>query len=155
EKRWGPEPCSAIFRDLQGVVWFGGEDNGLARYDGKSFIRFVREDGLSDNTVNSILGTTDGALWVSTARGLSRYDARSFTLFGARDGLPREIRLTKAFSDGTFWIVSGSTPGGDTICHVDGGGVVLTNYTARNGLPGQYVSGVAEAAGSVAWIAGP
>lgn len=40
---------------------------------------FTIEDGLPDNTVNAILQTRNGFLWVGTDGGLARFDGERFT----------------------------------------------------------------------------
>ena len=40
---------------------------------------FTIEDGLPDNTVDTILQTQNGLLWVGTESGLASFDGRTFT----------------------------------------------------------------------------
>lgn len=65
------------FLDNEGVLWFGSND-GVYRYDGKTFTNFSTKDGLCDNQVFSIIEDQDGFLWFGTANGLCRYDRTSF-----------------------------------------------------------------------------
>lgn len=69
------------------------------------------EEGLPQNTVNAILQTRDGFLWVGTSGGLARFDGTRFRKFGLQDGL-RSVRISTLAEDrqGGLWI--GSTGGG-------------------------------------------
>lgn len=68
---------------------------------------WTREQGLPQNTVESIAQTPDGYLWVGTQQGLARFDGVLFTVFRARDteGLPDDMISTLlADRQGTLWI---------------------------------------------------
>ena len=63
-------------------MWFTTNDNGVWRYDGKSFSNFTTKDGLINNSVFSVLEDRSGNLWFGTRNGgLSRYDGKTFTSF--------------------------------------------------------------------------
>ena len=60
----------------------------MSRYDGKSFTHFTEKEGLSNNSVKSILEDKSGNLWFGTyGGGVSRYDGKSFTHFTEKEGL--------------------------------------------------------------------
>jgi ligand-binding sensor domain-containing protein len=44
-------------------------------------------DGLPQNTINAMVQTRDGFLWVGTSGGLARFDGVRFRTFGLEDGL--------------------------------------------------------------------
>ena len=46
-----------------------------------NFERISIEDGLSNNSINQILQTKDGFLWIATKDGLNRYDGKTFKIF--------------------------------------------------------------------------
>lgn len=67
--------------------------------------------GLPQNTVNSIVQTPDGYLWVGTRDGLARFDGVRFTVFGLPEGLQSvEIQTLYVDRQGTLWI--GTSGGG-------------------------------------------
>ena len=72
--KYGNVQCG--LQDKAGNLWFGTTENGLYKYDGKSFSRFLVADGLSSNNINSMLQDKDGKIWIGTAAGLCVYDAR-------------------------------------------------------------------------------
>jgi ligand-binding sensor domain-containing protein len=45
------------------------------------FVNWTTEDGLPQNSVNAILQTQDGYIWLATFGGLVRYDGVQFTIF--------------------------------------------------------------------------
>jgi len=61
-------------QDKAGNLWFGTTGEGVYRYDGKSFTQFTTKDGLSSNTVWSILEDKAGNIWLGTGDGICRYD---------------------------------------------------------------------------------
>jgi len=63
--------------DNAGNLWFGTTGEGVYRYDGISFTNFTTNNGLSSNSVWSILEDKSGSIWFGTDSGLSRYDGKS------------------------------------------------------------------------------
>ncbi|MBK6370681.1 MAG: histidine kinase [Flavobacteriales bacterium] len=57
-------------RDRNGDLWMA-TDQGLVRYDGTTFRHWTKTDGLSDNTVHSLLLDDRDRLWIGTANGIS------------------------------------------------------------------------------------
>ena len=69
-KNAGYGVVSRFMQDKAGNLWFGTTDNGLYKYDGKSFHRFTTNDGLDCNKISCILEDKDGKLLVGTEVGL-------------------------------------------------------------------------------------
>jgi signal transduction histidine kinase/ligand-binding sensor domain-containing protein len=88
------------------------------------------EDGLPQNTVNALLQTRDGFLWVGTSGGLARFDGVRFLKFGLQDGL-RSVRISTLVEDkqGALWI--GTTGGG--LSRRENGR--FTSFGAAEGFP--------------------
>ena len=82
--------------------------------------RFTINDGLSNNSINSIVQTKDGYLWLATKDGLNRYDGQSFKVFKTNSldiySLPENYVMSLLESkDGILWI---GTWGSD-LCRYD------------------------------------
>lgn len=96
------------------------------------FDSWTTDNGLPQVSVNSILQTRDGFLWLTTYGGLVRYDGLRFQVFntGNTKGL-RTSRLTVLFEDreGNLWI---GTEGRGVTRYKDG---AFTTYTTDDGLP--------------------
>jgi signal transduction histidine kinase/ligand-binding sensor domain-containing protein len=69
------------------------------------------EDGLPQNSINTLLQTRDGFLWVGTNGGLSRFDGLQFRNFGLQDGLGAVLITSLAeTASGELWV--GTSGGG-------------------------------------------
>ncbi len=66
--------CS--LKDKQGNLWFGTTGEGVYRYDGKLFTQFIIKDGLSNNSIWSILEDHSGNIWFGTSDGLFKFDGK-------------------------------------------------------------------------------
>ena len=70
---------------------------------------FTIEDGLPDNTIDSIIQTDNGLLWVGTESGLASFDGRTFTPVRLRiPGVasPGAINALAVGPEGDLWIGS-------------------------------------------------
>lgn len=73
---YGNVQCA--LQDKAGNLWFGTTQNGLYKYDGKSFTQFLVTNGLNSNNIYSILEDKDGKIWIGTDTGLCLYDGKTF-----------------------------------------------------------------------------
>lgn len=62
----------SVLQDRQGFMWFATA-NGLARYDGSTFVVYKHDinnpDSLSNNNTFSLIESSDGLLWIGTDPG--------------------------------------------------------------------------------------
>ena len=99
----GNVQCS--LQDKAGNLWFGTGANGLYKYDGKSFRRFLVADGLNSNNVHSLLEDKDGKIWIGTYAGLCLYDGKTFTKI--QIPLPKNLPPNKNSNYlGSHWVYS-------------------------------------------------
>ncbi|MBL7846065.1 MAG: hypothetical protein JNL40_01255 [Cyclobacteriaceae bacterium] len=91
--RYGNVQCS--LQDNAGNLWFGTTENGLYKYDGKSFSRFLMADGLSSNNIHCLLQDTNGKIWIGTQAGLCLYDPSTSLRAGGKPFTKVEIPLPK------------------------------------------------------------
>jgi signal transduction histidine kinase/ligand-binding sensor domain-containing protein len=108
---------------------------------------FTTEQGLPQNSVNSVLQTRDGFLWLTTFAGVARYDGFTFQVFNTINTpeLPTS-RFGELFEDrdGGLWI---NTDGFGVVRYRDG---VFRTYSVDDGLPDNRVQSVfTNAAGEV------
>lgn len=113
-------------------------------------VDFWRTDqGLPHNTVNALLQTRDGYLWVGTAAGLARFDGLVFTLIGDAS-VPelKEARVTALLEDreGQLWVGTQ----GNGVVRIRGGNAV--RFTAEQGLADDGVTSLAEDSEGRVWI---
>ncbi len=110
---------------------------------------WTSEDGLPQNSVNALLQTRDGYLWVGTFGGLARFDGLKFTVFnvGNTEGLASNRILTLLEDrSGVLWI---ATEDGGVSRYEDGG---FTSLTEPDGLPSNAAWGLAEDHLGRVWI---
>lgn len=113
-------PSNEIYKTFQqknGFIWIAS-DQGVSRYDGKSFKHYQYSPGqknhISNNQVKDILEDRNSNIWISTESGLNKISPDgTITIFqtdqNAENYLP-EIWLISLFEDrdGTIWLGTGS-----------------------------------------------
>ena len=131
-----------------GDLWVGTED-GLVRYNGRSFKTFNRSDGLPSNMILTLCKSRDNFLWIGTNDGgLCRFDGKSFTTIVNRDNglVANAIRAIYEDKKGGMWIGYGQ-PG---LSRYDGKHV--QNISIKSGLPEKEVSCITEDARGNLWV---
>ncbi len=116
----------------------------LASYGRQSW---VMENGLPQNTVQSLVQTRDGFVWLGTEVGLVRFDGTGFQVFdrNSTPALPgSDVRCLLETHDGALWIGTS-----DGLARWKDG--VVTAFTTKDGLPGNGILGVAETSNAVIW----
>lgn len=94
------------------------------------------EQGLPYKTVNSVLQTRDGYIWVATPDGLARFDGVRFTVFNTANTpnlVTNRFGTLIESNDGSLWIAVEKR---GLIRYKNG---VFTNYTIANGLPSDWI----------------
>lgn len=93
-----------FLQDKAGNLWFGTTDNGLYKYDGKSFNQFTVNDGLDCNKIYCILEDKDAKIWVGTEMGLYIYDGKTFSKI--QIPLPKNLPPNKNPNYQNHWVYS-------------------------------------------------
>ena len=117
----------------------------LASYGRQSW---VMENGLPQNTVQALIQTRDGFVWLGTEVGLVRFDGNSFALFDhtTNPALPgNDVRCLFESRDGAMWI--GTSEG---LARWKDGAV--TAFTTANGLPGNVIRALAGDNSGALWV---
>lgn len=92
------------FQDKEGNLWFGTLNEGVYRYDGKSFTQFTKKDGLSDHGVNTITEDKAGNILFGTDSGISKYDGKTFSKYTDNvDASKKSISSLIEDSQGNLW----------------------------------------------------
>src|SRR5580658_977631 len=60
---------NCMAQDSAGFLWVGTE-NGLYRYDGRTFVQFGAAEGLNGHVIQSLFVGPDGTLFVGTTTGI-------------------------------------------------------------------------------------
>ena len=93
------------------------------------------ENGLPQNTVQALVQTQDGFVWLGTEVGLVRFDGNGFQVFdkNSSPALPgNDVRCLLATKDGALWIGTS-----DGLARWKEGAV--KPYTTKEGLPGNNI----------------
>jgi signal transduction histidine kinase/ligand-binding sensor domain-containing protein len=128
---------SAVLRGLLAVaLLLGCELFGLALEPTTPLANYgrqtwVMENGLPQNTVQALVQTRDGFIWLGTEVGLVRFDGNSFQVFdrNSTPALPSsDIRCLLETRDGALWIGTS-----DGLARWKDGAVTV--FSTQNGLP--------------------
>ena len=133
---------------LAGALWLFAVA-GVAQETNTAWLvrSWQSDDGLPENTVQSLAQTPDDYLWIGTPIGLARFDGLHFESFSLTNVVaPPNLGVTTLLRarDGALWL------------GMDRGGVVCLNGKASRafiqGLPQQIPNGLAEDAHGGLWI---
>src|SRR5258705_536699 len=95
----------SMLRARDGTLWLGTETNGVARLrSGKPEFSTTRQ-GLSGNSVWSIIQDADGFIWLATDNGLTRWKDDQFTALTTRQGLlEKTVNCVLDDQAGSLWL---------------------------------------------------
>src|ERR1017187_555212 len=117
----------------------------LANYGRQSW---GMENGLPQNTVQALVQTRDGFVWLGTEVGLVRFDGNGFAVFdrNSSPALPgNDIHCLLETHDGALWI--GTSEG---LARWKDGAV--TAFTTKEGLPANGIRAFSEDAAGLLWV---
>ena len=69
----------SLLFDGNGALWVGGEQSGLFRYNSDGFERISTSDGLSSDTIYSIISDQKGNLWMGSGNGIIGFAPKAVT----------------------------------------------------------------------------
>ncbi len=121
----------------------------IANIDRYSRRVWQTQDGLPQDTINALVQTNDGYLWVGTSGGLTRFDGFRFTVFD-RENTPAlyEESIYSLYSarDGTLWI---GTEGGGLVRYQAG---TFQRFSTGEGLTNGFVRVIREDSRANLWV---
>jgi len=151
-------PRAGIFLTtaISGVLFFltlpGGQrvfaldgERGLSQY---SLRVWQTRDGLPQNTIQTLIQTRDGYIWVGTLEGLVRFDGVRFQTFDRRNTPQMPSNVVRALLEsrrGELWI--GTNAG--LLRLLDG---QFTAYTSDEGLSHNLVTVLCEGGDGSLWV---
>jgi ligand-binding sensor domain-containing protein len=108
---WLPSFTSQVDFDKHGTVWIGtgGQDGGLARFDGDTWTSFAADSGLPSNWVTALRVDGQGRAWVGFyEHGLGVFDKGNWKYYTTENsGLSVNTIHDIAFDDqGRAWITT-------------------------------------------------
>jgi ligand-binding sensor domain-containing protein len=95
----------ALCAAKDGSLWIGTNGRGLLHLQNGVFTVYTTNEGLSDNTIRSIIEARDGSVWIATDLGLDRLQNGKFNIYGAGNGLTSSsTRVIHEDRNGTIWV---------------------------------------------------
>jgi len=110
---------------------------------------WTTDEGLPQATIETILQSRDGYLWIGTEEGLARFDGVRFAVFNSHSSTEfRDDHILSLLADraGNLWI---GTQGGGLMRYRDG---AFTAFTTADGLPTDIVYSLHEDRDGSLWI---
>lgn len=103
---WALRNVAAVVVDSNGNLWFGAEQ-GVGRFDGKSWKLYSGKEGLPYNNFTCATAGSNGIVWFGTKRGAIRVDNDYFYYRFSRRWLPNDyVNDIEVDSKGTTWIAT-------------------------------------------------
>ena len=130
----------SVFEDRDRNLWFGLQEGGVLRYDGRESTVFTAADGLSSGIAQSFAQDREGHIWIRTygAEGISVYDGRRIRTFTTEDGLiNNQVRTIYEDREGHIWFATI-----EGVSRYDG--ARFTTFTTEDGLPSNGVMALLE-----------
>jgi ligand-binding sensor domain-containing protein len=78
----------SVFQDKNNNYWFGSDDQGVYRYDGKTLTQFATRHGLAGDQIRGVQQYQSGDIFINTTKGISRYDGQTFTTLKVAENHP-------------------------------------------------------------------
>jgi signal transduction histidine kinase/ligand-binding sensor domain-containing protein len=96
---------SALYQDRNGLLWVGTQQ-GLGRFDGRSWNTFTSAYGAAANAVRAIADDAEGNFWMGTdGGGLLRIRQDQISVFRATNGLPSDhVSALQPDDNGVLWV---------------------------------------------------
>jgi len=103
---WAPRNVSALAVDSYGNLWLGAEQ-GVAKYDGKSWTLFTGKEGLPYNKFTCAASGPKGSIWFGTERGAIKISNDNIYYRASRRWLPDDyVNDIVVDEGGTAWIAT-------------------------------------------------
>ncbi len=103
-----------------------------------SVLQFTSDDGLPQNTAESIILDRKGVMWIATEDGVVAYDGVKFKTISTADGLIH-THVKVIFEDSKYNLWFGTTEGLSKY-----NGKTFTNYSYENGFRNVYIKHITE-----------
>jgi signal transduction histidine kinase/ligand-binding sensor domain-containing protein len=104
---WQGSKAPQILRDRDGGVWVGTPDRGLIHFHQGRTDGFSEADGLSGDTVTSLLQDQEGNIWAVTTNGIDRFREYAVSNISIKQGLSsiNSVSIVGA-KDGSVWVAT-------------------------------------------------
>jgi len=138
-----------IYQDRAGAIWIGAWPGTLSRFQNGQITNYTKQDGLSGEEITALYQDHTGRLWVGAYgenNGLRVLEHGRFIIPSGLDHLGI-VTVILEDRDGALWFGTENK----LVRYTDG---VLTAYTTKDGLAGDYVKVIIEDRAGNLWIGG-
>jgi ligand-binding sensor domain-containing protein/signal transduction histidine kinase len=98
----------SLCADREGSLWIGMESDGLARFRVNKLRTLAAEDGLANDSTQSVFEDSRGTIWIGTATGFAGLSQGEVSNYTTVDGVPiGPVRSLAEDADGRVWIGAG------------------------------------------------
>ncbi|MBC7411683.1 MAG: SpoIIE family protein phosphatase [Bacteroidia bacterium] len=119
-------PHNYLFKNSSDELWIA-TDNGLYKYNGKTYKFYTKKDGLTDDAIWKIYEDVEHNIWLgSSGNGLSKYSSEKTIIYSKQSGIV-DNQITAILTDNKNNLLIG-TIGGLSILN----NKTTTNYTSKN-----------------------
>jgi ligand-binding sensor domain-containing protein len=140
----------AIFQDSKGNYWIGSHNEGVSLYNGKAFVYFTTNQGLSDNQIRSIQEDKDGKIWFGTEKGISVYHKGKFTNYPSKNNNPI-VDWNK--TEGDLWFYAWEEDGINRFDGINMNYLIFPKPQSKNSDRSYGVTGMSKGQDGRLWIA--
>lgn len=98
---------NALLALTDGTLWVATENDGVAHFDGQTWHRFTKQDGLPSDKTYSVAVDAAGHVWVGTWEGVATFDGAHWsTPYSAENGslVNDHVIAVAPESDGSLWV---------------------------------------------------
>jgi len=104
-----PKGLTSYIHEIVGTrdqgFWVGTRNYGVFQRLNNTWKQYTVDDGLSSNTIKSVLHTDDGTVWVATGEGVNRFDGHTWTQYGAPvDNFVGWYGSLRSSQGGAIWV---------------------------------------------------
>ena len=138
-----------ILEARDGAVWLGTFSVALSKYQNGKITNYTKKDGLKGDFVQSLFEDSDGRLWIGSLGNIEFLENGKFSDFTGKLSLPKtDFDFWDVYQDrdGAYWFATSKG-----VIKYDG--AATTVITSENGLPGNDVKAILEAADRTLWFA--
>ncbi len=96
----------SLLHDRKGNYWLGSYNEGLCRFDGKTYSYFTTNEGLPANQVRSLHEDENGYIWIATANGVAGFDGKKIVNHSV--GIDS---MSPSKDKNPLWFTAGNLPG--------------------------------------------
>ena len=126
-------PVNTIAFAKDGAVWIATEGDGIWIYNGDIFDRWNTDNGLSSDSVRSILFRENGDIWIGTRNGINIFNGSGFKIIKEKQGLAdNKVRSLLHVDNQTIWA---GTRNGITEFKLDKPLSLIKQYRVADNLP--------------------